>query len=218
MRNFEKIVKDVAHLKWSTVVLEESFAEVEENVKLAVKQANSYIFGLADFPFRIRKGGKRVASASFAAPKGDIVEMWIENAGWYLKKITPPDGDLLDTDRKGKPQVYWVDYGDNGAVVHLWPAPDKEYNFMFRYVTDCKARDMSGNEKYNLENITDVVNLPDDPILEDCYMHCLYTKAMVYLIADDGDENYRPYQREFEEAYGNLLRLNGIRIAPRILF
>lgn len=55
MRNFQQIVKDVSNLKWSTVVLEEAFAEVEDNVKLAVRQANSYIFGLKDFPFRIKK-------------------------------------------------------------------------------------------------------------------------------------------------------------------
>lgn len=57
MRNFQQIVKDVSNLKWSTVVLEEAFAEVEDNVKLAVRQANSYIFGLKDFPFRVKKGG-----------------------------------------------------------------------------------------------------------------------------------------------------------------
>ena len=34
MRNFQQIVKDVSNLKWSTVVLEEAFAEVEDNVKL----------------------------------------------------------------------------------------------------------------------------------------------------------------------------------------
>ena len=46
MRNFQQIVKDVSNLKWSTVVLEEAFAEVEDNVKLAVRQANSYILSL----------------------------------------------------------------------------------------------------------------------------------------------------------------------------
>lgn len=68
MRNFQQIVKDVSNLKWSTVVLEEAFAEVEDNVKLAVRQANSYIFGLKDFPFRIKKRridhqGKRFSGA-----------------------------------------------------------------------------------------------------------------------------------------------------------
>ena len=79
MRNFERIVKDVANLKWSTVVLEESFAEVEENVKLAVKQANSFIFGLRDFPFRIKKGGVVTDKNVFNAPDGNISKVWVEN-------------------------------------------------------------------------------------------------------------------------------------------
>lgn len=216
MRKFGEIIKDVANLKWSTVVLEESFSEVEENVKLAVKQANSYIFGLEDFPFRIKKGGILTKENAFNAPKGNVVEMWVENSGRYLQKLTAHDGDLLDGSKTGQPTHFWVDFGDKGAVVHLYPTPDKEYNILYRYSTNYKALDMDGVEKFNLEDVTDVVNLPDDPTIEDFYMHCLYTKSMVYLIADDQDENYQPYQREFEEAYRNLLALTGVKINPKL--
>lgn len=86
MRNFQQIVKDVSNLKWSTVVLEEAFAEVEDNVKLAVRQANSYIFGLKDFPFRIRKGGLTTKENAFPAPNGDILQMWMQDGSRYLQK------------------------------------------------------------------------------------------------------------------------------------
>ena len=217
MRNFGKIIEDVSNLKWSTVVLEESFAEVEKNVKLAVKQANSYIFGLEDFPFRMKKGGLIIKDNAMKAPKGNISEMWIENSGAYLKKLTAKDGDLLDGTTTGQPTCFWVDFGDDGAVVHFYPKPDKEYNVFYRYATNYKARDMSGIEKFNLEDVTDVVNLPEDETVEDYYMHCLYTKSMVYLIADDQDENYKPYQIEFEEAYRNLLALTGVKIYPKLV-
>lgn len=215
MRNFEKIVKDVANLKWSTVVLEDSFAEVEENVKLAVKQANSFIFGLRDFPFRIKKGGVVTDKNVFNAPDGNISKVWVENSGRYLEPLGTNDGDVLDANVKGVPTHYWIDYGDNGAVVHLYPTPDKSYNILYRYATNLKARDMNGNEKYNLEELTDVVNLPNDSALEDLYMQCLYNKTMVYLIADAQDENYVPYEKQFEEAYRNLLSLG--RLEPKIV-
>jgi hypothetical protein len=63
----------------------------------------------------------------------------------------------------------------------------------------------------------DVLNLPDDKIIEDLYLHCLNTKAMEYLIADNSDENYQPYQKEFLEAYKSLLQLTGVKIEPRLL-
>lgn len=88
MRNFQQIVKDVSNLKWSTVVLEEAFAEVEDNVKLAVRQANSYIFGLKDFPFRIKKGGLTTKENAFPAPNGDILQMWMQDGSRYLQKIS----------------------------------------------------------------------------------------------------------------------------------
>jgi hypothetical protein len=38
---------------------------------------------------------------------------------------------------------------------------------------------------------------------------------MVYLIADAQDENYVPYEKQFEEAYRNLLSLG--RLEPKIV-
>lgn len=218
MRNFGQIVRDVAGLKWSTVILEESFADMEDTVKLAVKQANSYIFGLRDFPFREKKAAVilKAGDNAFEAPAGTIKEIWVENSGRYLKKIPPRDGDLLDERQMGQPLRCWADYGDNGAVIHVNPTPDTDVNLLYRYILLNKARDESGKEKPNLEDVTDVVNIPDDSTLEDYYMHCLYTKSMVYLIADDRDENYQPYEKEFQEAYRNLLAIWGLRIEPKI--
>lgn len=215
MRNFQQIVKDVSNLKWSTVILEESFSEVEENVKLAVKQANSFLFALKNFPFRIKKGGVLTKTNAFNAPKGNIEQMWVENSSRYLMKLE--NGDLLDPTKTGEPTHYWVDFGDNGGIVHLFPNPDKEYNILYRYSTNLKARDMDGNEKANLEELTDVVNIPNDEAIEDLFMQCLYLKSMVYLIADDQDENYAPYEKEFQEAYRNLLSYTGVRIYPKLI-
>lgn len=216
MKTFEQIVKDVARLKWSTVVLEDSFSEVEESIKLAIKQANSYLFELKDFPFRIKKGAAVVNAGTnaFIAPTGNITLMWIENTRKYLNKLD--NGDLLES-KTAKPENFWIEYGDKGASVYLYPTPDQNYSVLYKYVNSYKARDMAGNEKANLEESTDVVNLPDDPVIEDLYLHCLYTKSMVYLIADEQDENYTPYEKEFMEAYRNLLNVTGMSYAPRIV-
>ena len=66
-------------------------------------------------------------------------------------------------------------------------------------------------------DLDDVVNIPDNPAIEDLFMHCLYTKSMVYLIADETDENYQPYEREFREAWYNLLDIAGIKRAPKLV-
>ena len=158
----------------------------------------------------MKKGGVVTDKNVFDAPKGNISNIWVENSGRYLEKLSSSEGDILKSSDKGEPTCYWVDYTDKGAVVHLYPTPDKSYNILFRYAANCKARDMNGNEKFNLEALTDVVNIPEDDALEDLYMHCLYTKSMVYLIADSQDENYAPYEREFEEAYRNLLGVGKI--------
>lgn len=50
-------------------------------------------------------------------------------------KIAPEDGDLLDMSKTGRPELYWADFGDKGAVVHLWPVPDRKYAFFTATLT-----------------------------------------------------------------------------------
>ena len=80
-----------------------------------------------------------------------------------------------------------------------------------------KAKDSAGNVKHNLEEMDDVLNLPNDESIEDIYLHCLKLKSMVYLVADETDENYKPYEKEFLEAYNGLLKLTGVKREPRLI-
>lgn len=218
MKTFYDIIKDVSNLRWSIVDPEpSSFAEVQKAVKLAVAQAHNFIWNLDDFPFKNKKDAIAVDAGVSAvlAPKGNISKVWIAS-GDVLKPIKSEDADLLET-KTGTPQYYWVDFTDSGAAINVYPTPDKKLTLMVRYISNYKAKSQSGELKFNLEDMDDVLNLPDDRTVEDLYLHCLNTKSMVYLVADDTDENYQPYQKEFLEAYGALLRLTGRKLNPRLI-
>ena len=221
MKSYFDIIKNISNMRWSIVDPDPtSFAEVQKAVKLAVEQANSYIWSLEDFPFRIKKDVQKLTKGSPAvlAPKGNLTEVWLNEAKGYLKPILSKEADFLNGEEAGQPSVYWLEFGDKGAELHFYPKPDADYTLSARYITNFKARNLEGDLKYNLEEMDDVLNLPEDKTVEDLYLQCLYAKAMEYLIADTSDENYKPYQREFAEAYRNLSRLTGIRHNPRIVF
>lgn len=219
MKTFFDIIRDVSNLRWSIVDPDPtSFAEVQKAVKLAVAQANSYIWSLADFPFKTKKDVVNLSRGTNAllAPKGNITEVWLDGSSSYLEEVSPRDADFLSSAEEGTPNCFWLEFGDNGAEIRLYPKPAKECTLFIRYITDYKARAQDGSLKFNLEDMDDVLNLPEDRTVEDLYLHCLNTKAMEYLIADTTDENYQPYQKEFHEAYRALLKLTGVKINPRL--
>lgn len=220
MKSYFDIIRDISNLRWSiNDPAPTSFAEVQKSVKLAVAQANSYIWSLSDFPFKLKKDALNISKGQTAvlAPKGNLLEVWIDGASSYLEQINPKDADFLNMSEQGRPSKYWIEFGDNGAQVHLFPTPDKSYVVLMRYLTNYKAKSSAGELKINLSEMDDVLNLPNDKTIEDLYLHCLNTKAMEYLIADKTDENYAPYQKEFMEAYRALLQLTGSDIQPRLV-
>ena len=220
MKTYFDIIRDVSNLRWSIVDSDPvSFAEVQKSVKLAIAQANSFIWSLNDFPFKIKKEAYTLHKGQNAivAPKGNLLEVWIDGSYTYLKQITPKEADFLSIEKQSQPTKYWIEFGDKGAQLHFYPAPDKAYKVLMRYNTNYKAKSNRGELKINLSDIDDVLNLPEDKTIEDLYLHCLNTKSMEYLIADSKDENYVPYQKEFLEAYKSLLQVTGINIEPRIV-
>lgn len=219
MKTFYDIIKDVSNLRWSIVDPEpESFAEVQKAVKLAIPQAHSYIWGLSDFPFKSKKQAisLTVGQTSVLAPHGQINKIYIDGSKTYLSPIQTEEVDLLEP-KRGTPQYYWIEFTDECAAINLYPQPDKAMVLVCRYETNQKAKNVNGELKANLYDMTDVLNLPQDETIEDMYLHCLYTKSMEYLIADSTDENYTPYQKEFNEAYSNLLNLTGIKRQPYLV-
>lgn len=220
MKTYFDIIRDISNLRWSIVDPDPtSFAEVQKAIKLAVCQAHSYLWSLDDFPFKIKKEVVNLNKGQTAllAPKGRVVDAWIEGGKSYLQEIDSKKADFLSAETDGEPAYYWLEFGDCGAEIHIYPKPDKAVKLFVRYITDYKARGQSGDLKSNLEEMDDVLNLPDDGTVEDLYLHCLNTKAMEYLIADTTDENYQPYQKEFLEAYKALLQLTGKKIEPRLI-
>lgn len=220
MKNFYDIILNVSNLRWSIVDPEpSSFEDVQKAVKLAVCQAHSYIWGLRDFSFKERKAifSLNAGENTFLAPKGIIKQMWVGGGGEYLTEFeSRKEVDFLE-DNRGQPARYWIEMSDSGPIVKLYPAPGKAIQVFVRYDTAMRARTTDGQEKANFEAMDDILNLPDDEVLQDLYLHCLNTKSMVYLVADETDENYKPYQREFEEAYRTLLKYRMTRTERRFV-
>lgn len=217
MKTFYDIIKDVSAMRGSIDNPEpDSFSDTDKAARLAVPQAHSYIWGLSDFPFKKKKAAivLKPGESAVLAPKGTILSVRLDQD--YLIPLQIAEADVLPQ-KSGKPEYFWVEFTEQGAALNFYPVPDKETTVIVRYEALMKARDAAGNEKANLEDMNDVLNLPEDGTIEDLYLNCLTAKAMRYLIVDESDEYYAPYERKFEEAYRTLLGLTGIKRETRLV-
>lgn len=205
MKTFFDILKKVSNLQLGKENPNpDTFDEVWEPIKLAVKMANSYIWNAWEYSFkeRVKSIGTQENIREYEKPAGTLLSiLCVNNAqNTYLEEIENPD--LLDLNRKGKPTGYWFEIQGNENKLVLFPIPDKEYNLKIRFNTSDSAIDMNGKPQINLENEDDTINIPSE--CEDNYINCLQCKSMEYLIADSTDENYVPYQKMFNENFKRL--------------
>lgn len=215
MKTFYEIIKKVSNMRWSIDDPEPtSFAEVQMNLKQAIQQAHSYIWGREDFPFKqiVETIVLPVGEDNLIAPAGNIINILCQGSDDYMR--FEKNMDFLKP-QSGIPARYMVEFGNIGNVLRFYPRADNNYYLQLRYNTLYKACNKDGELIFNLENADDVLNLP--PEYEETYLAALKPMSLYYLIADNTDENFKPYWEQFEQQYANLKVLTGSEIETRFV-
>jgi hypothetical protein len=200
MKTFYQIIYLSSNAPWSGQDAEpESFSQVEQSVKQAIQMAHSFIWNSFEFDFKVKKSViPTIATVkAYDKPIGQILNVWLKTSTSYLTLIT--DFDFLES-IVGTPTAYYLEDGK----INLYPIPDNVTDLNVRHQTLNMAKDLLGNEKYNLELEEDTLNIPQE--LEDLYLQALIALAIVYFLQDSTDENYAPYQVTFEKHYQNSMR------------
>lgn len=192
--------------------------EFESSVTSSIQKALSAIWCSYKFPFRnktqIIKTKKGVAT--YSTPNGNIAQKTINNKKVYSIKIGKeylqyePNYELLE-DKEGKPEKFYYK-NDN---LYLYPTPDDNYTVEVEYWTIFAACDEDGTSKATLEEENDYIDIPEK--YEHLFKMALMPLAMVYAIASETDENNSGYQKQYDNAYKNLIEFSrGIDIEKRI--
>lgn len=210
MKTFLEITQQIARQPWS--IEDPDFQSIstlfDDSPKLinATQKANSYIYRTYDFAFKRQSMYIDTVQnqKEYTAPLGNITKILCAGNSSPLRY----DPELYRLrEYTGKPVKYDLQFinGDNKIILH--PTPDNVYVLTVKYDTLKTAKRLvSGKyeEVDNLEEDNDILNVP--PQFEDMYLQALYAKTMVYLIIDNTDENYEPYERSFNEAMAVLLK------------
>lgn len=180
--------------------------EFEESVNTSIQKALSALWCSYKFPFRNKdyKIKTRTGVTTYNTPDGNIAKKTIKGRKVYAVKYGKkfldyePDYEVLE-EKEGEPEAFFI---KNGKI-YIYPTPDAAYEINIEYWSTNAACNEDGEEKANLEEETDYINIEEK--YNDLFKNALMPLAMVYLIASETDENYSSYKEQYNRAYKNLV-------------
>jgi hypothetical protein len=204
---FLDIYNDVAGQAWSMYDGDaESVDEMESALKSSINKALSELWCSYPFPFRIKKMSfvTRDDVNEYATPNGNILKKTVPGKQVYSIRLGTDYLEYLDNcdtleQKSGKPTGFYV----SNENIYLYPAPDDVYTINIEYLTLAIGEDDFGTAIYSLVNDEDSIDIPEK--YENIFKNALITKAMLYAIASESDENYSGYKEQYERAYKILI-------------
>ena len=191
---FQDLYNKITGQAWSMFDGEvESKDEFETSVVTSIQKALAQLWFEYEFDFRKQTKTIRTktGNSAYSLPDGQIsrksVTLGNENLG-YLSTTKGLD------DKIGKPEYFYI----NKNKLCLYPVPDDIYNIDIDYLSNMPACDKDGEEKSNLSEDTDYINIEEQ--YEDLFKNTLLPLSMMYLIASESDENYSAYAWQYETA------------------
>lgn len=204
---FLSLYNECAGQPWSMfdndAVSKEDF---ETAMKISINKAITYLWSLQPWSFRVAKKTIKTKAgvASYQAPNGQLVKKTlggIERYGIKYNNIYlqyEPSYELLD-EETGSPEYFYM----SGDTIYLYPTPDASYELNVNYLKLPFGLSTNGDELYELTEDDDYINIPEK--YEVLFKNCLISLAMIYAIANEGDENHSGYLKQYEDSLGTLI-------------
>lgn len=179
----------------------ESIEDLESALKISINKAISFLWNYQPWSFRTDKQTIKTKAGKnyYSVPNGTITKKTINGVDKYGVKYNGKsleyvsDQDSLE-DEAGEPTSFWVD----GEYIYIYPTPDNIYQITVDYLLLPYGLNEDEEYIYELKEEEDRVNIPEK--YEKIFSNCLISLAMMYAIADENDENYSGYAKQYEDA------------------
>lgn len=213
----QRLLTELGNKAWSGFNADDMVWDSDEanQAKAELNSALRYLINREDFPFRAKEKNLTAISgvSDYNTPEGQITSIYNADTREIFTFVS--DSKSFDTNKKGEPKSYWVNYKNPKAKIRLYPTPDKTYNLTVVYNQFRPVKQESGDLSYEFENEDDYINLPSN--LEFLFMDCLVLMTMAQNNKDEQDENYRPTLNEFEERWVVFKKAcKPVKINPKI--
>lgn len=204
---FIDIYNECAGQPWSMFDNDtESVEDFESAMRISINKAASFLWNLKPWSFRIssKKITTKENKASYTPPDGMLLKRVIDGKTTYgikygKKFLTYNPNYEIEDEEFGEPKSFYVE----DDVIYISPTPDNTYTLELKYLRLPFALDEEGNDLYELKEDNDYINIKEK--YEVLFKNCLISKAMLYAIADENDENYSGYLEQYNDALSTML-------------
>lgn len=181
--------------------------DFESAMKISINKALSYLWNYQDWSFRFAKKTTRTKPniAEYSLPNGTLIRKTIDGTERYGIKYEgnylayEPSYELLD-EETGEPESFYI----SGDKYYIYPTPDASYVINLSYLKLTSVLSEKDEPKYELEEDTDYIDIPEK--YEVIFKNCLISLSMMYAIAEETDENYSAYRKQYEDALMVLMK------------
>jgi len=197
----QRLLTELGKRSWSGFLPEDMVfgSDSSDIAKTELNVALRYLINLEDFPFKERED--RIFTVrnipNYILPDGQINGIYDLLTNEQLEFLSAYEG--LDRTLDGKPMGFWFEFDDTERFVRFYPSPDGRYAYRIIYNQYKPILTSDGEQKFEIENSTDKLNLPEN--LEFLFMDCLVLRTMVNQNKNQNDENYLPLINEFNQAW-----------------
>ena len=180
--------------------------EFEKSVTSSIQKALNELWCSYKFPFRNKTMSFRTRSGvfSYSAPNGNIATEMVKGKREYCVRIGKkyleyePDYKTLE-EKEGEPEKFYY----HNDKLYLYPTPDATYKVDVDYWALFSACNKEEESKATLELEDDYIDIPEK--YEHVFKMALLPLAMTVAIANETDENYSGYYKQYEKAYKILI-------------
>jgi len=214
---FINLYNECAGQPWSMFDSDaETVDDLESALRISINKAISYLWNYQPWSFRVSKQTLKTRSGKdyYEVPEGMITKSTKNNEVKYGVRYNgavleyEDNPDELES-KTGEPESFWIE----GEYIYIYPTPDDAYKIELTFLLLPYGLDKDENYVYELSADDDYVNIPEK--YEKIFQNCLISLAMMYAIADENDENYSGYQRQYEDALAVLFKYCRDKIQDR---
>ena len=208
---FLDLYNEVAGQPWSMFDADaESMDDLESSLRISINKATSYLWNLYPWSFRknISKIRTKAGKAEYDLPIGLLQRKTIDGSQRYGIKYNNKflsyrdDYEVLDNieETSGEPTDFYID----GDKLYIYPTPDDTYTISISYLSATYSQSEDEEDKFSFTEDSDILNIPEK--YEEIFKNCVISLSMLYAIADETDENYSGYQRQYDDALQILMK------------
>lgn len=215
--NFLDLYNECAGQPWSMFDADaESVEDLESALKISINKAISFLWNYQPWSFRIMTNVSKVKANKnkFILPDGIITRNVINGNVKYGVKFDNKTLDIIDDpdaleDKTGAPEGFYL----IGEYLYLYPIPDTDGTLTIDYLALPYGLNEDDEAIYELKEETDYINIPEK--YEKIFRNCVISLAMMYAIADENDENYSGYNKQYEDALVVLFKYCNSKLQNR---